>query len=234
MSISENKIYVQDGFRLLFTKIPNLLGIKEAIHELNKNDIKNMIMIKYSMLSLEEIDYAFKLDRWSGDPVQHFQLFNAEYVSRVLERYKNWLQKTRFNNNLPIVKSVKKRELTSEEKETIVVTGVLNFFDEFKENRHIPPGRFYAYDYLFEKKLLPPHTPEFKEKIRRSAIKHLSKSETPDRKKRKDLKAALKEIQSGNKNQSRLKLKCKELVLKYYFNSLIARNRELLDELSQN
>ncbi len=221
---------------MIFTRVANLLGIKHQINQINKEDIREMIYYRFGNLSLEEIDYAFKLDRYGkfGDPTEHYQLFNAEFVGKVLNRYKNWVQQYRFDNRIPTAKLPEKKELTSEEKETIVVTGVLNFFDEFKENRHIPPGRLYVYDYLFEKKLLPPHTPEFKEKIRRSAIKHLSKSETPDRKKRKDLKATLKEIQSGDKNQSRLKLKCKELVLKYYFNSLIARNRELLDELSQN
>lgn len=97
---------VSVGLSMIFTKASNLLGIKDPISDINKQDIKEMILSHFNNISLEEIDYAFKLERYGvlGDKTAHFQLLNSEYVSNVLNKYKKWLKETRLANNLSISK----------------------------------------------------------------------------------------------------------------------------------
>lgn len=221
---------VREGLGVIFVRAINLLGIKEKISQINKEDIRDMILLRFKSFSLEEIDYAFKLDRWSGKPVEHFQLFNSEYVAKVLTKYKHWLRETRSNNNLPLsAKKESKPELSDQEKLITVINGVIDCFEEFKISKSIPVGRIWVYDFLYENKNLPVHTLQFRNKINRNAIKQLhSERNDPDRDGRK-IREVLRQIQTGNK---KLKIKCKELVLKEYFSRLIAQNKEIAEELN--
>lgn len=117
---------------LIFVKCANLSGIKEPISDINKQDIKEMILTKFNKLSIEEIDYAFKMDRYSGEPVQHFQLFNAEYVAKVLNKYSNWLLKTRQEHNLKISVGQNSQGPTEEERKAIRHQFLKNVFEEVK------------------------------------------------------------------------------------------------------
>lgn len=74
-----------------------------------------MVLTRFQNLSVEEIDYAFKMDRYSGEPVPHFQLFNAEYVAKVLKKYQDWILKTRQQNNLSISKGIESKQPSLEE-----------------------------------------------------------------------------------------------------------------------
>lgn len=209
----------------MFTGAANLLGIKNGFEAINKADIKEMILHKYANLSLEEINYAFKLDRWSGEPVDHFQLFNSEYVAKVLEKYKAWLRETRITNNLPLAPKQELPEITEAEKEAIVKKGIEDCFIEFCLTQNIPDGKSYVYDYLFPKKVFPSHTKRFKEQIKRKAIKSIYK-------KRKSgnvaLKSVLKDIQAGN---NKVQTECKRIILKTFFVKLIKTNQNIRDFL---
>ena len=99
---TDGKEVISNEFAFLFTRIANLSGIKEAISDINKSDIKELLLTHHSGLSIEEIDYAFKLDRYSGEPTPHYGLFNAEFVAKVLKKYKIWLNEKRTTYNLPI------------------------------------------------------------------------------------------------------------------------------------
>lgn len=220
----EQKQYLQQGFSMIFTKAANLIGLKDPISQINKLDIVEMIMSRFKSLSLEEIDYAFRLDRYSGEPVQHFQLFNAEYVGKVLHRYREWLRNTRANNNLPMAKKSEPKELSPEEKELLVINGAIECFEDFKTLKEIPLGKTYVYDYLYEKKLLPSHTPAFRERVKRQAIKQLYKSKENPNKDRREIKSILQEVQFRKNN---LKVQCKNLVLQEYFNRLLAEGKSL-------
>lgn len=83
---------------MIFVKAANLSGIKEPISDINKEDLRDLIFSKYSYLTLEEVEYAFKHDRFSGDPIPHFQLFNAEYVAKVLKRYTDFRRQMRTDH----------------------------------------------------------------------------------------------------------------------------------------
>jgi hypothetical protein len=224
--IKTNPEKIEDGLNLIFVRVTNLLGIKEAIPQINKDDIANQIKLRFLNLSLEEIDYAFKLDRYGafGEPTAHYQLFNSTYVGLVLNRYREWLRVTRFENNIATVKSLPAPALTEREKEAIVIKGALNCFDWFQVWLDIKPGEAYVYDYLYSLKVLPPHTREFRNHFFRQAAKILCKKVPTNRKEAKELKEVLKAVQTGKNKQTTL---CKELVLKHYFRTILSQGKTL-------
>lgn len=218
---------VSETIGMIFTKVSNLSGIKDPISEINKQDIKEMIFTRFGGLSLEEIDYAFKLERYGayGDKTQHFQLFNSEYVSTVLNKYKKWLNEKRVNNNLPIAEKQKPQEMSEEEKQLIVYTGVIGCFKNYEETKRIEAGKGWVYDFFFEKKRLPKHTPEFK-----ARILDLAKSEVENEIKgggiTSQVKEALKNIQP-----STVAVKCKEIILREYFERIVSEKLDIKDEM---
>src|SRR5690606_23850972 len=120
----------------IFTKAANLAGFKNPISDINKNDIRQMVMTQYSGLSLEEIDYAFMYDRYSGEPIEHFQLFNAVYVSKVLKRYKKYITQIKFDNNIPLSEPRNEKTYTEEEKAKIHEEYLLMVYDELIKNKY--------------------------------------------------------------------------------------------------
>lgn len=145
---------ISDGLAAIFVQVTNFLGIKEAVSPNNKQDIRQLIETEFKSLSLEEIQKAFQMDRYGtfGETEKHYQLFNAEYVSKVLSKYKTWLRKTRFDNNLPINESFEVvKDLTQEEKDEIVISGIKRLYDEFKATGVVPTGSKFAYDWLDER-----------------------------------------------------------------------------------
>lgn len=225
-----NPKLVQEGLVFIFVRVANLIGIKEAIPDINKEDIALQIFSRFSGLSLEEINFAFKCDRFGtfGEPTQHFQLFNSEYVGKVLNRYKNWLQTTRYELKLPTTLQAPKPELNEDEKMLIIVSGVIDCFEEFQINRIIQPGKIYVYDFLFSRGVLPVHTKEFKAEIKRKAAKMTFKTVAANREERKKLSNILKAIQTGQNSQT---VKCKEIILRTFFYSLIAQNKHIREIL---
>lgn len=118
---------------LILTKAAFFAGVKDPISDLNKKDISEMIMTRYSGLTLEEIDFAFKHNRYSGEPVQHYQLFNAEYVAIVLKNYKNYITQLKFDNNISISEPPKLKNYSSEEKEKIDEDFLKMVYNELRE-----------------------------------------------------------------------------------------------------
>lgn len=215
------------GLSLLFTRIPNLLGIKDQISQINKDDIKEMLFMRFKNLSLEEIDYAFKLDRFGafGETTEHFQLFNSVYVAKVLEKYKKWLTRTRFDNNIPLHQSSKGQELSQEDKDRIVRDGIVRCFNDFSVTHKLEDGKSWIYEHLFELGVLPEHTPEFRERMFRKARKKMykqRKSNPLDR----SLKTRLRAIQNG---KYKLRTEIRYLILENYFRYLISQRKHISD-----
>lgn len=77
----------KDQFGIIITRAAFLVGIKNEISDLNKSDIVDMLQTNYGNLSLEEINLAFKHDRYSSKPVDHFHLVDAIYVNKVILKY---------------------------------------------------------------------------------------------------------------------------------------------------
>ena len=86
----------QPNFKMLLgavlTKISILAGIKNEIDQFTKQDLIKMLTTSFGEISVEEIYKAFELERYGNyeTRTEHFQQFNAEYISEVLKKYKVW------------------------------------------------------------------------------------------------------------------------------------------------
>ena len=212
------------GLSLLLTRIVNLLGIKEAVSDLNKQDIVEMLDIGFKNLSLQEVNYAFKLERYNQlDPkTEHFQLFNAEYVSEVLKKYKKWLQNIRRVNNLPIAKEKESVELSQEEKDLIVYQGCVGCFDEWNQTKIIANGYSWVHDHLTDLELLH-FTSEEKSIMWKKAKSNLiKKSKELSRDDARDL---LRDLQL--KDSSKRKIEYKLIRTIRYFEKIHAKGKHL-------
>ena len=194
------------------------LGMKEEMTEITKRDIKELILMRFKGLSLDEICYAFKLERYGvlGDKTQSYGLYNANYVSTVLDKYIIWKRKIKSDNNLPIGLDGE-NSLTEDEKNKIIRQGLIDCYDHFVKTGAIEPGRIYLYDVLYGIGQIPT-SKEYKIKIKKIAAIDLEnelKSKIPQSlKEKRELSEALSGIHN---NSAALIVKCKETVLKFYF-----------------
>lgn len=89
-------------FAPIITKINTLSGCKGLIEEVMKTDISDMIKSRFKHLTLDEIDYAFKLERHReyDKKTEHYNLFDSNYVAEILSKYEKWKATKRRENNL--------------------------------------------------------------------------------------------------------------------------------------
>lgn len=122
-------------FTSMLTRISNLAGIKTEIDDLNAQDITKMILNYFSNLSVPEIYKAFELERYGEyeKKTDHFQLFNAEYVSSVLNKYKDWKLNTLKQNSIDVFLQPAPLEKTEAEKEQIFKEFVTMVYNEIQE-----------------------------------------------------------------------------------------------------
>lgn len=82
------------GLGFIISRVAILSGFKGEIPDINKQDITELLMTRFKTISLNELNFAFKIDRhgYHGEPTPHYQLFNAEYVVKVLNKYLDYKQ----------------------------------------------------------------------------------------------------------------------------------------------
>ena len=89
----------------ILTRIHGEMGFKSEIDQFAKQDLSKMILSYYKTLSFEEIYKAFELERFGmyEAKTDHFQLFDSNYVSEILKKYKKWVidQKKALNIEAP-------------------------------------------------------------------------------------------------------------------------------------
>lgn len=209
-----------DGYELSkeiahwFAHTSNSLGIKEEINSINKMDITEMLLSKYKALSVDELYYAFKMERYGnlGEKTQHFQLFNASYVSDVLEKYREWKRNIKVEHN--ISQSETKPTTTDQEKTYWINRAVNDCLDYFETHRELEDGKFYVYDILYEDGFLPTDV-EYKKRIKNDAIElidfELKNKKPVDLSEKKKIRDMFENLYS--KNNPLVVLKCKELAL---------------------
>ena len=186
-----------------------------------------MLLAKYKNISIEEIIEAFKMERYGklGDRVAHFQLFNAEYVSKVLDLYKKWLQETKIKKNImPEIKE--SEEISEQEKQTIIYLGLMACWEDFVNGNGIIDGYSWVYDWFFERGALPKHTNEFKRGIDKRAIEYI-KSEWQKCPQTMSVKNYLKELQGSGT----LVVICKKIILSDLFETYKSKPKSFVDIL---
>lgn len=219
---------------LVFAVALNHLGIKEALPQITKQDIMEMLLTRYKNLSLDEVAYAFKLERYGvlGDRTEHFQLFNAQYVSDVLEKYKTWKMEVKKLHNISVVIE-EKSDISDEEKRYWINKGVTECLDEFEKTSLIKEGSFNTYNILFDLGYLPKDK-QYKETILESAIECIKieqdllkdvKGSDP-----RKISETLERIK--NPKDSIVIIKCKELVLSQFFRNLL-KDQERLNKFRE-
>jgi len=220
-----DKEYLGSGLMFLFTRIANLSGIKEEIPQANKNEIKELILMRFSNLSLEQIDYAFKLERFGEyeERTEHYQLFDAVFVSKVLNKFTEWLRKKRMDHNLPIEKPLLlENSISEKEKQDLINQGVIECFDHFKNHECIKMGMIYIYDVLYDMGKLPTDA-DYKKKMYEQAVEIIRFEETQKKPSStaevKLIREVLKEIQEPKSPKAINK--AKEMVLLEFFRKLL-------------
>ena len=138
-------------FSILMNKIAILQSVKENISDINKKDIVEMILLNFYYLTMDEINYAFKLERYGvfESKTEHYQNFNADYISNVLLKYKNWkVNKIRSNN---IKMNAEKRKIISEsEQERIMIDAIDRVKKEVKDTGEIHGTAHHVYDFMID------------------------------------------------------------------------------------
>src|SRR5690606_24732551 len=93
-------------------------------------------------------------------------------------------------------------------------------FEAYLLTGEIEPGNSYIYDELFRQKKLPFHSKEFKERIRRKAIRNLYRTKEGSM----GYKKYLREIQNGHK--APVAVECKYIIMKMYFSHEAAKRKK--------
>lgn len=216
-----------------WSKICVLAGIKNAVDEIIARDITKMVLTTYSSLSIEEICKAFELERYSvyNSKTDHFQLFNADYVSAILKKYIDWKQetiRTKYIKNPAL--ELREPEIDNEKKKKIVNDGIIRVFNEYKETKTIPEPFSYIFDELLERNIIknvsknnPAIEKYYQEKLNQAykEIKTELKQEPKDTiSKKNDIKNELEKI--SNMNSEKAQIRAKRIVLMEFFDKHIS------------
>jgi hypothetical protein len=205
---------------MLLSKIKVQMGIKHEISDVYKTDIREMIQNRFKNLSLNEIDYAFKLERYGEykdekgleSRTEHFHDFNTVYCSTVLGKYVEWKRNLKLKHN--ISKIEKPVSATEKEKQFWINKGVNECLDYFEEHRSIMDGKLYIYEVFYDMDLLP-KDPDYKKKMYADAKEvvefEIQSTKPTNLAHRKSMDQTLKEIQRPKSGI--LINKAKELVL---------------------
>lgn len=212
---------VATGIAVIFARILVYAGFKEGIHKANKIDLMEMICTKYRHLSLPEIDYAFKIDRYGyhGDPTPHYQLFNAEWTTTILSKYEKWKRKMRLSQPQRI-----------EDKYFYQKKLIVSFFNNYAETGNLDefskhPKWHSIYLFLYITGFLPKHSDSFKKRVKRKVVKKMYKHyESLEGLKKERLKYKIKSIQIGEKIDTKT---CIIMVLRTFFQKVIVKKQNL-------
>lgn len=132
---------------VLWTRISILGGFKNEMAFEITQDITNLIFGVYSDLTIEEIYKAFELERFGlyDEKTKHFQLFNSEYVSEILKKYKKWKHDMKMQHNITNQKNILALpESTEADKKNIRLGFIKMIWDEIQEKKEPISWSLYA------------------------------------------------------------------------------------------
>lgn len=209
----------------------NLLGVNakndNVKHHAAAFEFVNKTLLNYTY---QEIKLAFEkyvageYYEAENKPMMVTQQLNAVVIGKVMKNYEA-LKKSELDayRREREKQNRKDKELTKEEKDEIVLVGILNCFEIFKETGEIQDGYTYLYQHFYELGKFPKHTNEFRENARSRAIESLEQS---IKKQREEFKRV-----SYDYSEANITRKCKQIILGDWFKSLIEKGIEIKDEL---
>lgn len=213
---------------IILTEFYNRSGVKGEITDFAARDIKEMLTTKFSTLSLDEIAYAFKMERYGelGERTEHFQSFDAIYVSKVLDK---WIARKReIKSAHNITKKPKAPEFSDREKQQLINNAVRKVFRHFYEHQTIKQGYVFVYDELVDSGFLNLSTEEKKD-IHKAAQEVLAMEYTEKKPTSREEAAEFKRV-LNNLSQPKEPLviqKCKEISMERFFRRLRKDQKEM-------
>lgn len=207
---------------VMWSKICVLSGLKTEIDPFMAEDVNRMIFSLYSDLTLEEIYKAFELERHGAyeEKTEHYQLFNAEWVSSILKKYRSWKTTARIQYNISNSPIAEETKLSPEQEDEALQKATIRLYNEFCETDEVSIPCFHVFDFLYEGKFFPANVDyQKKYEIAKFQIeKELKGEKSLNRQERNKIEETLKEIQE--KKNPKVLLRAKQLVLKDYFTDL--------------
>lgn len=227
--VTEPDIKVLIG--LMIVKIGTLSGMKNQIDFLIAQDILKMIFSVYKELTIEEIYKAFELERYGSfdDKTEHFQLFNADYIAKILKKYKIWKHNMKMHHDIT-ADTLKLEAITESQKQTIIQNGVNRLYEQYQSTKTIEDPSEYVFDYLVEtgniKNNSNPKLLEYYQQQLQKAKQQLEKETTgktsTSKTERNQIKIDLQQIIDGY--SPKIIIRAKRNILGEYFDKQISKN----------
>lgn len=213
-----------------FAEISVFAGLKSAITHENKHDILKMILSLYNDLTLEEIYKAFELERYGAydEKTEHFQLFNADYISKVLKKYKVWRQNLKIHHNIsgPTLSIEQSSNVSSEEQKKIMDSAIIRLYNEFLDNGEISIPCSFVFDELWEREVITLRNydlPMYRKIAEREVKSEVKSKKATDKSEYNSVKETLSQIESNKLNEKVL-AHAKRLVLFDFFKKIKTDN----------
>lgn len=190
------------------TKIASLGGITNEMDSLTRQDIVTMLFSSFKTLSIDEIYFAFQKERYGeyDNKTSHYNLFNADYVSEVLKKYKNWKKDKKSEYNITPDSQILLPEINQSQKDQIHYESLKKTYEQIKATGYDDMA-WLIYPYIEGKITL---TKEDKQKIyRQEEKKYLEELRTSFNKSdRARFKSYPKQEQTG-RYDSAIQSRCK-------------------------
>lgn len=209
-----------------------IMQIKNPTDSFIKQDIIDMLGGFWSNLSFEELIKAFEMERYAKfeERTEHYQLFDAIYIARILKKYNNWKSLKKIELKISNPKIMNENILTDEDKEIKIINGINSKYQEFIDTKEISEPFAWIFKELCERgfiKIPNENTPKmyvyYQNKLEEARVQIISELEnfkSSDKNKRLQNKEILQSIISNIENENgkiKIEIRAKKLVLIDFF-----------------
>lgn len=227
---SVNDIDFKVTLSVALTRICALAGIKSETTISDSEDISKMILSVFNELSIEEIYKAFELERYGvyDEKTSHFGVWNAEYVSAVLKKYRIWKVNTKHQHNISAPKT--ENQISDEEKLQIINNGIVRVFNEWKSDKNIQEPFTHVFEELYQRKLFPFNQNDYSEAYSLATDQIKKELEISPKESVSDVKALRVEIKNILDNRSeKVLVRAKKIILIKYFKMIESKKLKIED-----
>lgn len=203
----------------------NLLAVNDTGKEQHHAACFLFITEKLTNFTFEEMREAMLMYVAGEFEIKVMQQFNSVVLGNVMREYKKYRDVSiswYFQERSKYLSGLTEPQMTDEEKNKLVLGGILNCFEEYRKTKTIISGYSWVYDHFNENNMLH-FTVEEKRKSMDSAKKILaSQARKLDP---KDARKVLEDIEA--KNSPKVIVKAKSLLLQKFFDDIILHNKDI-------